>query len=319
MSIKLENINSVLERSYTAMFASASYEERSVSIISHIFDHIIIDKKYVSLSTPHKQFIQKNLSLFIDKFGFMEIEISNLDQLRTAGNIINAIAEVIEYKKNANFLIDITTFTRQTLLILIRLLRNILNSENKIDFVYSPAKEYSVGLPEQDKWLTKGILEVNSVFGFSGIIRPSKPYHLVILMGYEVERASSLIDEYEPDKISIGFSAKDENINIEHYNLNLERVEALRKEFPGAESFEFACLDIEAGKLDILNHVDKYQGFNTVISPMNNKLSTISAGLVAFEREEVQLAIAIPALYNTENYSIPSDCFYKFNISNFSK
>jgi hypothetical protein len=171
----------------------------------------------------------------------------------------------------------------------------------------------------EEKWLTKGILEVNSVFGFSGKIRPSRPYHLVILMGFEVERASSLILEYEPAKISVGYAKQKSSISDELYNLNKSRFEELQCEFPGMDQFEFSCTNINECKSDILAQIKKFSNFNVIVSPMNNKISTVACALAAFDNDEIQLAIAVPAVYNVDNYSEPSNNFYLLDTQDFLK
>ncbi len=317
MKISLDTVKDSLKKHYDVFIASASYEERSVSIINAIDSEVTIDYKLVSLSIPHKDLIKENLNVF-EKKGFTIVEVNNSNQIETASNFVLKLNNILEKKPNASFLIDITTFTRQTLLILIRLLRNGLTKENQIQFLYTPAKEYAPGLDYKDKWLTQGILEVNSVFGYSGIIRPSRPYHLIILMGYEVERASSLIDAYEPSKITIGYARKADSISDEHYQLNKDKFDELLIEFPKAESFEFSCLEISDCKEDILMQAKKHLGYNVIISPMNNKISSVACALAAFDNEEIQLAIAIPALYNL-NYSISGDSCHIIEMPDFVK
>jgi len=317
MKVFLDKLKDSLKKHYDVFIASASYEKRSLSIINAIDTEIKFDYRLVSLSLPHKDLIKENLSVF-EKKGFTIVEVNNSNQIETVSNFVLQLNNILEKKPKASFLIDITTFTRQTLLILIRLLRNSLTNENQIQFLYTPAKEYAPGLDYKDKWLTQGILEVNSVFGYSGIIRPSRPYHLIILMGYEVERASSLITAYEPSKITIGYARKDDSISNEHYELNKQKFDELLIEFSFAESFEFSCLKVSDCEKDILAQAKKHIGYNVIVSPMNNKISSVACALAAFDNDEIQLAIAIPALYNF-NYSTPGDCCHIVEMPDFVK
>ena len=317
MKLSLDTVKNSLKKHYDVFIASVSYEERSMSIINAIDAEIKFDCKLVSLSTPHKDLIKDNLSVF-QKKGFTVVEVNNSNQIETVTNFVLHLNSILEKKPKASFLIDITTFTRQTLLILLRLLRNSLTKKNQIQFLYTPAKEYSVGLPYKDKWLTKGILEVNSVFGYSGIIRPSRPYHLIILMGFEVERASSLITAYEPSKITVGYARKNDSIADEHYELNKQKFDELLVEFPFVESFEFSCVKVSDCEEDILMQAKKHSGYNVIVSPMNNKISTVACALAAFDNDEIQLAIAIPALYNLD-YSIPGDSCHIIEMPDFIK
>lgn len=319
MKKKIEEISTILLKKYDALFVSASYEERCLSITKQIVKEIDFTYKFVSEVMSMEEFIEKRLGYFTKENDFQLVQVDTRDQILTVDNILKCINEVLKNNSQASFLIDISTFTRQTLLILLRLLRNILDNNNIIQLLYTPAKEYSIGLPNENKWLSKGILEINSVYGYSGIIRPTRPYHLIVLMGYEVERASSIINEYEPTIISIGIAPEKESISKELHELNRKRFEALLNEFPNAESFEFSCIDAEICKNDLLKQVEKYPNCNTIITPMSNKISTVACALAAFENNEIQVVIAIPAVFNTENYSIPGDQCYKLDIENFYK
>jgi len=303
MVVELNKLNNLLSKHYSVFIASASYEDRSLSILNSIADEINFDYRLVSLSIPHKKLMQHNLDIF-ERQEFSVIEIDNGDQVQTFSNFFTKLTEIINTNPNSSFLIDITTFTRQTLLILFRILRNLLTSKNQVQYVYAHAKEYSIGLPYKEKWLTRGILEVNSVFGYSGIIRPSRPYHLVVLMGFETERASSLITAYEPSKITLGYAKKEDSLSEENFELNKQKVEELLIEFPNIESFEFSCMNILNCKEEILDQVNKHKAHNIIISPMNNKISTLSCALAAFDNNEIQIATAIAAIYNYENYSL---------------
>ncbi|QJD81709.1 hypothetical protein [Spirosoma rhododendri] len=318
MKVSLTQLPKHLLPKYDIFIASASYEERSLSVMRSVLPEVSFIDRVVSVSMPHLELIKSNLKFFIEN-GFSVLEIDNTNQILTARNILEVIVSTISDNRDASFLIDISTFTRQTLLILVRLLRNLLGSNNAIHFLYTCAKEYAVGLPEREKWLSKGIIEVNSVYGYLGVIKPSRPYHLIILMGYELERAISLINAYEPSLITVGYGKKNGSISDEHYKLNKIRIEELICEYPNAKSFEFSCTDIETSKKDILNHINLYKGFNTILSPMNNKIATIACGLAAFEDDTIQISIAIPAIYNHENYSSPGDECYILNVPSLVK
>ena len=75
------------------------------------------------------------------------------------------------------FVIDATTFTRESLLILVRFLKQSLKTSDSVQFLYAPAKEYSIGTQYEDKWLSRGIREVRSVLGYPGdfLPVPAKP------------------------------------------------------------------------------------------------------------------------------------------------
>lgn len=311
MNTSVNSLHEILNKKYDVFIAAASFEERSFTITESIFSKIDFDYKYVVAVLHNRDFIEDTLNKFLTDYGFLKIDVDSKNQIKTVRNYLEALFTVTKHNPDASFLIDVSTFTRQNLLILLRLLRNTLSvSKNKIDLVYSIAAEYAVGLTEEHKWLSKGVLNVNSVFGYAGNMLPSKPYHLIIMMGYEVERASSLIYEYEPAKISIGI-AKRNNENDQHYELNEKKFLEIMDEFPTANKFEFSCFEVLSCKREILEQVNKYKNYNVVISPMNNKISTLALSLASFENNNIQIAIALPVIYNYDGYSRPGgNCIY---------
>ena len=72
-------------------------------------------------------------------------------------------------------------------------------------------------------------------------------------------------------------------------------------------------------KSAILEQAKKYNDYNVIVSPMNNKISTVSCALAAYDNENIQLAVAIPMVYNSEMYSTPGDYCYLIEIPEFLK
>ncbi len=307
--VALIDIHKKLQKEYDIFIVSSSFEERGLSVTRNINNQIKFRKKIVIAELNNRNCIQSNLDIFHNEFGFEIVETDSFDQLQTVDNLLFKINEVLKENDGSSFLIDITTFTRQNLLILIRLLRNNLsNNKNKVQCLYSIAGDYAIGLEEDEKWLSKGVMSVHSIFGYVGSMLPSRPYHLIILMGYEVERAASLIEAYEPSKITVGFASKESSLSDKHYALNKKRYENLLEEFPMAEKFEFSCSSIESVEM-FLSQARKYPNHNVVITPMNNKISTLFLAAASFENKDIQLAIAIPMIYNYNGYSSPgNDC-----------
>ena len=218
-------------------------------------------------------------------------------------------------RKLENIVLDITTFTHEGLLITLKYLKLYKEHYNNLHLVYVTAKEYSINESDiEKKWLSKGIKRINSVLGYPGNINPAKKNHLIILFGFEEERTFKLIQELDFDTISLGFGSSDDSIHYEHAKINQERHEVLFKIIPNADKFCFSLRDPLTAKQQISEHIAKYPNYNTVIAPMNNKLSTVGAALVSFEHPEIQLCYAKPKEYNIEGYSSPSDECYLMKL-----
>lgn len=217
-----------------------------------------------------------------------------------------------------NILIDITTFTHETLLVLLRILEIKKHLLGNIFMSYVGASEYSFNTQNDDeKWLSKGIKDIRTIIGYSGFTVPTKKNHLIVLFGFESERTQKIIEQYEYDFISLGFANIDESIQNNHQKINCERHSNLLKENPKANKFNFSLVDPYQTEKDILNYLslEKFRDLNTVIAPLNNKISTIGAGLAAIKNQNIQLSYAKPNIYNTEGYSKPNFDIYMHEIT----
>lgn len=221
---------------------------------------------------------------------------------------INSLLQTDEIK---NVLIDISTFTHESLLIVIRILSFHKSKFQKVYLAYVGATAYSTDKPDKEKWLSSGISQIRSVIGYPGFSSPARKNHLVILFGFESERTKLLIESMEFDSISLGFGAVDDSIATEFQEMNCDRHRELMNYYKNAESFTFSLTDPIIAKKQIGDIIKSKGDFNTVLAPMNNKISTVGAALVAIENPRVQLIYAKPVEYNSKGYSLPrQDCFF---------
>lgn len=213
----------------------------------------------------------------------------------------------------SKILVDISTLTRETLLILLVLLRQKPFESITVTLCYVPAAAYSNGDSCQSSriWLSKGVHNIRTVLGYPGFMSPSKETLLIVLVGFETERASILINRFEADKLYLGYAPPVKSHSEEFAKINRESFDHLASSFSGSNIFEFSCIDIDHTKSVIKGIIEsKMDKYNIIISPMNNKLSTIAVGMVAFEYPEVQISYASTNLYNTEAYSSPANYAY---------
>ncbi len=214
-----------------------------------------------------------------------------------------------------NIVIDVTTFTREVLLILFK----AINQKTYIDIsniylVYTPAENYPC------EWLTRGVRYIRSIFGYSGMILPSKKLMLVILNGFENERTEEIINSFEPNAILLGRPSNEASINESLGIRGNEKFEHIRQKHISniAQDFEFSCVEVDSTINTIEELVKKYEGdYNIVLSPLNNKVSTIAAAFVALKNENIQVCYASANQYNINEYSTPCDYFLIFEMNKF--
>lgn len=219
-------------------------------------------------------------------------------------------------KNLRSIFIDITTFTHETILIILAILIEKY-SDAEIICGYNNAQEYSVGKDSlKTKWLSRGIGDVRSVLGYSGNIKPSQNNLLMVIVGYEYERAARIIDEIAPDELSIGYNIecnatteKDRNASAGYAKL----LKDMAVYFEHTTEFVVPCDNPYETYLSICRKLDSIsKNTNITIVPMNNKLSTIGVALVGLVRTDVQICYAPALIYNTSAYSLPGELCYIF-------
>ena len=209
--------------------------------------------------------------------------------------------------------VDITTFTHETLLMLFRLLKMMLPSTVAVKFVYLEASDYSWNIDKvEDKWLSKGIGEIRSIIGYPGLFNPAKKTHLIILVGFESDRTIKLIEKYDSTIVSLGLGVK-KTTNSNNYSIMeiaRRKHQEIVNQFRHVQVFDFCPDSPDDTKIAIENQICKYSDTNVIVAPMNNKVSTIGTGILAINRFEIQLCYVTASQYNTGFYSkAGTDCY----------
>lgn len=289
------------------LLCCASFESRCLSIPLAISKYPL--KKCVIYKTNNKL---GDSELNLDKLLFAfkcentdTVRISTEDPIQTAIAFYESLTALCENDNRVDLLCDITTFSRESLLILLRTLYKLRGRFRSLKLLYNPASCMS------QSWLTMGITDFRSVLGFAGEFSLQKPLHLVVLTGFEMERAIATIEEYEPDVISIGIGEKENSISEEFYQKN----NLFMKDLVGiygkrVSVFNYSLTDPYECKNAIERYLRDADNANVIISPMNNKISTIGAGLVGIEHKDIQLSYTKPLEYNVYDYSKPTDLAY---------
>lgn len=288
----------------TVFVCGASYEKRCLSIplafSPAAFKHVVVcqNENHVDHHRGHGDLIRKH-------FGGVATTawLKTTDPIKTGDELFEKIGVVAE-DSSLRIMVDVTTLTHESLLILLRIL-SIVRGFQRVQIVYNVAAEYSLGDPPESKWLSKGIGEIRSVLGYPGRTFPSRPLHLIVLVGLEHLRTIDLIGRYEPSRISLGYGRPSPSgpvaSSAEH---SFSSVSAI---FQNAESFTFPVFETNAVCELIQSQVLQSPGHNVIVAAMNTKISTIGAALAAITNDEIQMSYAQAIVYNYLNYSSPSD------------
>jgi hypothetical protein len=316
--LQLSELASVLADSVSVFVCCASYEDRCLSIARHM-PLPPVKRALVARNSGLGSLVDPNAEKLRTLFGerAQDVVLDFRDPLATADSLQTALSSAVK-EKPQRFLLDITTFTHEQLLILLRLLSLRLKENDKVVCAYTCAAEYSVNETRpEEKWLSKGVAEVRSVLGYPGGHSPSFKAHMIVLAGYEHDRASKLIEVYEPSLISLGHDRLGTSTDPKHYEPNRrfhELVHQTAAQYALVKDFEFPSNDPWGTKDAILQQLRANPGYNAIVAPMNTKISTVGSALAAFEDEAIQLCYAQALQYNYHGYSRPGETCHLFEL-----
>ena len=287
----------------------ASFEERSMTIPLSLEIHRIVNTIILKSKNCDNACAVNRISEKLNNCKIINLDLNN--PVNVAKNLTR-MAEEISSLGDTSLVIDITTFTHETLTMLIKLIYDNKVKFSSVLFLYNGASDYSnsrVDGPCQ-MWLSKGCRDVRNVIGFPGLMRPAAKICLVILAGFELERTTRLIELLEPDKIILG-----RGIDVIHPN-HSDTIEHFHNKFKewkenykhgNCKNIDFSCRDIQKTVNVLTELVLKNPDDNFILVPLNTKLSTIATSIVALRNRKIQICYAVPEMYNTKNYSTPGD------------
>ena len=289
---------------------SSSFEKRCLIIPNEISKNKSIEAVICYFPNNYVE-TEKNTenlkNLFLGRYSTIELSfetpLDNYDKL----------FDKLTINKKEHIYVDVSTFTRETLLIIIKILSLPMFEATNIHLCYCPSSRYSsyeegTSLP----WLSKGVRIIRSVVGYSGDMSPIKDLLLIILVGFEYERAQTLIEVFEPNKLYLGMALPTDSHNKLLSEINLRNFDKLLEKNSQSIKFQFSCKKME-------QNIENINDYNIVISPMNNKLSTLSIAAIAQKYPEVQICYALANQYNTESYSYPEDFIYVLSLNEIMK
>ncbi|RYU93170.1 hypothetical protein [Emticicia agri] len=319
--MKINDINTYLEKIDLFIFSSG-FEKRSTKLGKNLKSRLVKNSVVFHLNDTYNISF-KHLESVKDNLPNTEIvKYPKNEPLETFDIFLNEIYTFIKDKyrtKKLKIVIDVTAFTREVLLILIKIfsLRE-LNKRIDLVLVHTPAISYSE--PNENLWLTKGIREIRSIIGYSGLHSPAKKLMLIILNGFEEERAERIIEAFEPFKLILGKPSQTGSLSSNLEKIAVEKYEQIKCNYQTLieKEFEFSCHDINITKEEIIKIYNKYHDeYNIVISPLNNKVSTIAVAIAALECDEIQVCYASANQYNIDAPHEACDYYLCYNFYEF--
>ncbi len=195
-----------------------------------------------------------------------------------------------------NITVDITTFPRQELLLLLRVLASLPNRPT-IRLISAEPEKYPTEAGEN------GVKSVRSVPGFGGVQPPGMGKLLIMLLGHEEERAAITWKRHNPKKTIVitsepsfrnglkGIVEKKNPLFFLDFGDTL-----IHKGVPARGINETATAILEYSK-------EYSESYFTVVAPYGTKLQALGVFKAARIQPKIQITYAVPSIYNYEAYS----------------
>lgn len=279
-----------------AFIGRSSFEERSFAAYCEFSNnHLCFQRFFVSRDeNPRAKEIRDKQELPIGSL--CELTIDN--PLQTQREISATIKEISLIDETFSLVIDVTTFRREELIILLQKLKTLPQGiQNNAYFVYSIAAKMG-------DWLSQNVTQVRPVIGYPGDILIRNKTHLIICAGIEHHRAKAIIEAYEPESISLGMVPLDESVAHSIFERNLELRNYLVRHFDTIENeFDFSATNPLSIKRVLEKRLKELPHHNIILAPLNTKLSTLGCGAFGLENPRVQICYAEVEVYNYSEFA----------------
>ncbi len=290
------------------LITCASYEDRSTAVALRLSDkyraeHTVIfkSKEYAEKGTT-----PQNSQILYDKLNTLCQRAPYLIEF-CLEHSIPPLAEFEKYCKQLqsdssirSLTIDITTFPRQELLMLLRVLDS-LAVRPRSRLLYTEPKEY--GTETFGGWLTRGVRSVRTIPGFGGVQPPSKKNLLIMFLGHEEERAAITWKRHQPKKTVL--IVPDPSYRGELDGIVEKTHQPLFAKLSPTEFYPpISARGIDEAERAILDLWEKYhESYFLVVAPFGTKLQTLGIYNAVKQKRDIQITYAVPAIYNYNNFS----------------
>jgi hypothetical protein len=305
--------------SISKFFMTPSFEPRSITALEHFIANGGNNALVSALNTADDD---KTISVSLDRLAQLNVtNITKVDRYSSKDLwhwVWDQIKDVF-----GDIIIDATCFNREILSMLLFAL-SIKRESLKIvyiQYVSAGSQKYAtqnIHLQEGDRWLSRGIVGIRSIVGYPGNFSTECIRRVVALAGHELPRLLEAIEFIEPDELSIN-SEHIGSSTVEKANELSTQVAQLLKEkiqVPRMSDFSFYADSIDKTYESLEKYILLHINENISIIPMNTKLSTIAAALVALKHRGIRLIYVVPEEYNLK-YSSDIGDLKQFDITSY--
>ena len=302
------NITAINGAKDSLFIACPSYEERSVAVVKQLSANYVADRAVLFTSVEycdkgkfpsHLQQITQALKT-VCSAGLTTLKFYIDRPIESMVEFEKLFFQWHEASRILNVTVDVSTFPRQELIVLLRVLESLPDSPI-IRLFYTEPGEY--GTETAGGWLTRGVKSVRTIPGFGGIQQPGKKKLLVMFLGHEDERAAITWKRHQPETTITIFPdpnyRKELNGIVERTHQLLFTKLASAKIHPPV-----SARGIHEAQNAVLELWEEYRKTHfLVVAPLGTKLQTLGVYRAAKLKSDIQITYAVPSVYNFNAYS----------------
>lgn len=277
---------------------SPGFEERSLGVLR------TIRKRYNSfLALQINDFYNEDINIMNEltyqkfyksklfKSKIQRVFLSYLDPIESF-NRLNSF----NFSKYENISVDMTSFTDESLLILL----NVLYYKNfkNVEIFYSLPKTYKTNSSGVNSLsLSYGIKDLRNIIGFPGIFNPLWQNHLIIIGGFELDRILYLIEILDYSKVTVLFGKRDGSVSEHLFEVSRQVEEKITYASRYVTIKNITVNNLERCIKDLNQMLKSCINENVTIVPLGSKITTLAAYTVCRKNDRIQLLYT-----NVENY-----------------
>ena len=298
------SLDPVKEEQTEVFIGCASFEDRCLGALSLLSSTYRFAHSYLCIYDDFSETRQSNVKTMTESLQqhgpLSTVDVSEENPSRSIGELLAQVRSLAS-KSDARVTLDISTFTKRHLLLLLHALDDAGLWES-LRLLYTEPKDYVVDmyLP-----MSVGIKEVAPIPGFTNLKPPDKPVLLVIMLGYEGDRAMALFQAIEPNEtvLLVPKPAYRREWEGRTEDLNRQLVSLL-----GQDAIAYADarnpLQVKNALAKVLGTRYPTNDWTCLVSPLGTKPQTV--GLYSFWRENPDscaIVYAQPLRHNERYYS----------------
>lgn len=293
----------------SVLITCASFEERSMALIKRLSRDYRVNNSFIFRSNEYggmgksPEYFQTihNRLLEATESDPTIIDFSMEHSIPSMAKFEKLLCGMTQSDVSTQAIVDITTFPRQELLMLLRVIDNEPQISTKL--FYAEPREYAT--EHVGGWLTGGVKSVRPVPGFGGIQPPNKKKNLLIMfLGHEEERTAITWKRHQPRKtVAI---LPDPNYRQEMNGIVERTHQPLFTKLSPTEFYpNVPAHGIRESEMAVLNIWEQYHETHyIVVAPLGTKLQTLGVYRAAKQKADIQVTYALPSIYNYEKYSL---------------